>query len=59
MPSANDVRRRYLRPEVVRILDELDRENDELQAAVERANEEWNRPRGLMGKLFGLRTHVG
>jgi len=57
--ATNGIRRRHLRPAVVRILDELERENAELQAEVDRATAEWNRPRGLMGKLFGLRTHVG
>lgn len=52
-------RHRHLRPEVVRILDELDRESEELQAEVDRATAEWTRQRSITGRLFGLRTHVG
>lgn len=46
------------RPEFARLLADLDRQQDEIRARIEREAIEWNRPRGIMGRLFGLETHV-
>lgn len=48
----------FVRPAVARLLVELDEQVFELEAAARRADDEYNRPRGIMGKLFGLRTWV-
>ncbi len=48
-----------VRPELAALLTEMYLEERELWAEVERATAEFNRPRGIMGKLFGLRTSVG
>lgn len=48
-----------VRPEVARILAETELRIAHLQDEIDRATAEFNRPRGIMGKLFGLRTHVG
>lgn len=48
-----------VRPEVARLLVELDERLIELQARTDLAMEEFERPRGIMGRLFGLRTSVG
>lgn len=48
-----------VRPEVARLLVELDLRQVELQASVDRSMADFDRPRGIMGKLFGLRTSVG
>jgi hypothetical protein len=48
-----------VRPEVASLLTELYLEERALWAEVERETAEFNRPRGIMGKLFGLRTSVG
>lgn len=56
---APELRYPGVRPEVARLLAEGDRRIAALELAVDRATEDWNRPRGWMGKLFGLRTHVG
>jgi len=46
------------RPEFARILADLDRQHDEIRARIDRQAIELNRPRGIMGRLFGLETHV-
>jgi len=38
---------------------DLDQRQVELQASADRAMADFERPRGIMGKLFGLRTSVG
>jgi hypothetical protein len=48
-----------VRPELASLLTEMYLQERELWAEVERATAEFNRPRGIMGKLFGLRTSVG
>lgn len=48
-----------VRPEVARLLVELDEQVIAHQARADLAMAEFNRPRGIMGKLFGLRTSVG
>lgn len=48
-----------VRPEVARLLVELDQRQLEIQARADRAMADFERPRGIMGKLFGLRTSVG
>jgi len=48
-----------VRPEVARLLVDLDQRQVELQASADRAMADFERPRGIMGKLFGLRTSVG
>ncbi len=48
-----------VRPEVARLLVELDQQILELQASADRAMADFERPRGIMGKLFGMRTSVG
>lgn len=48
-----------MRPELASLLAEMYLQERELWAEVERATAEFNRPRGIMGKLFGLRTSVG
>ncbi len=58
-PLAPEPRYPGVRPEVALLSAESDRRIAALERAVDRATDEWNRPRGLMGKLFGLRTHVG
>ncbi len=46
------------RPEFARILADLDRQEDEIRARIERqALDHYLHP-GLMGRLFGLETHV-
>jgi len=47
-----------VRPELARILAELDRQNEEILARMEREALERERRPGLMGRLFGLETHV-
>jgi len=47
-----------VRPHVARMLVELDQRIEEGEARARREDDEWNRPRGIMGRLFGLRTHV-
>jgi hypothetical protein len=48
-----------VRPEVSLALAEIRRRERALWREVERETAEFNRPRGIMGKLFGLRTSVG
>jgi hypothetical protein len=48
-----------IRPEVAALMAASRRREQAIWAEVERAEAEFNRPRGIMGKLFGLRTSVG
>lgn len=47
-----------VRPEVARLLVEMDPRERVLRAGVERATAQFNRLRGIVGKQFGLRTSV-
>lgn len=47
-----------VRPHIARMLVELDQRIEDGEARARREDDEWNRPRGIMGRLFGLRTHV-
>jgi hypothetical protein len=57
-PLSPEERYPFVRPPVARLLVELDEQIEEIEAEARRAEEEFNRPRGIMGKLFGLRTRV-
>lgn len=48
----------FVRPATARLLVELDAQLLEIEAAAREAEDEFNRPRGIMGKWFGLRTSV-